>query len=481
VAVSEAGSSRPSNTTASRRAYGGRDLTTGSIPRNLWFLAWPATLSGALHTVDLLMEIVWAGFLGTHAIGGIGVAQGWVQLFNTARMGLDSATRGMVSRAVGAGDYRAANHAAMQALILNTSLALVILIIGSALAYPLLRVIGVSDAIAQEGASYLRWRFISTTTFAVLMVTMSILQAAGDPITPMKANVVGRLIHMVVSPFLIFGWGVPSMGIAGSAAGFAVAQIVSIGMTAYVLFSPNRAFQLSLKNVTVDLPMMGRMMKIGVPASVTSGERSLAQLLLISIVAPFGDVAIAAFSLVQRLQSFVNLGMVGLAQAAGVLSSQNLGAHQLQRARASANWAVAFTVALCVVFGLLFFLLPEPILHIFTRDEDLVVAGAHWLRIMAIGFLFMGIGDVFMYVLNTAGDTLLPMIVSLLSVWLVQQPAAIFLSGQTEGWSILGVPLPVYQGLGEFGVAWAMVLALIFRMLIYWPYFHWAPWYRRRI
>jgi Na+-driven multidrug efflux pump len=286
---------------------------------------------------------------------------------------------------------------------------------------------------------------------------------------------------MVVSPFLIFGWGVPAMGIAGSAAGFAIAQIVSIAMTAYVLFSPKRAFQLSLKNISIDLPMMGRMMKIGLPASVTSGERSLAQLLLIGIVAPFGDVAIAAFSLVQRLQSFVNLGLVGLAQAAGVLSSQNLGARLLDRARASTSWALVFTVALCIVFGTIFYVMPESILHIFTRDEALVATGAEWLRIMAIGFLFMGIGDVFMYVLNTAGDTLLPMIVSLLSVWLVQQPAAIFLSGQTAGWSILGHPLPVYTGLGDSGVAWAMVLALIFRMLIYWPYFQWAPWYRKRI
>ncbi len=427
------------------------------------------------------MEIVWAGFLGTSSIGGIGVAQGWVQLFNTARTGLDSATRAMVSRAIGAGDHRAASHAAMQALLLNGGLALIILVIGSALAYPLLRVIGVSDAIAEEGASYLRWRFISTTTFAVLMVTMSILQAAGDPITPMKANMVGRVIHMIVSPFLIFGWGVPGMGIAGSAAGFTIAQIISVAITAHALFSPSARFQLSLKGVSVDFPMMWRMLKIGLPASVTSGERSLAQLLLIGIVAPFGDVAIAAFALVQRLQSFVNLGLVGLAQAAGVLSSQNLGAQRLDRARASANWAVIFTVVLCIVFGILFYAVPEQILHLFTRDEALVATGVTWLRIMAIGFLFMGVGDVFMYVLNTAGDTVLPMIVSLLSIWAVQQPAAIFLSGQTVGMEIFGQPLPVLTGLGDQGVVWAMVVALIFRLCIYAPYFYLAPWYRKKI
>ncbi|MFN0072994.1 MAG: MATE family efflux transporter [Chloroflexota bacterium] len=466
---------------ASPAPIGGRTLTTGSIPRNLWFLAWPATVSGALHTVDLLMEIVWAGFLGTHAIGSIGVAQGWVQLFNTARMGLDASTRAMVSRAVGAGDHKAANHAAMQSLLLNVSLALVILVIGSLLAYPLLRVIGVSDAIAEEGASYLRWRFISTTTFAVLMVTMSILQAAGDPITPMKANMVSRVIHMAVSPFLIFGWGLPAMGIAGSAAGFAIAQVVGVAITAQALFAPTARFRLSFRNVSPDLPLMGRMLRIGLPASVTNGERSLAQLLLIGIVAPFGDVALAAYSLVQRLQSFVNLGLAGLAQAAGVLANQNLGAQQVDRARAAANWAVVFTVLLCIVVGILFFVFPIPLLHLFTRDEALVATGAAWLKIMVVGFLFMGIADVFMHVLNTAGDTMLPMVVSLLSIWLVQQPAALFLSGQTAGWVVLGQPLPVYTGLDDLGVAWAMVAALVFRLMIYWPYFQWAPWWKKKL
>jgi putative MATE family efflux protein len=427
------------------------------------------------------MEIVWAGFLGTHAIGSIGVAQGWVQVFNTARMGLDTSTRATVSRAVGAGDHDAANHAATQAILLNGSLALIIMVIGVTLAYPMLALLGVSDAVAAEGASYLRWRFVSTTTFAFLMVTMSILQAAGDPITPMKANAASRLIHMAVSPFLIFGWGVPAMGIAGSAAGFAIAQVIGVGMTVYALFGPSSRFKLSLRNPKPDFPLMWRMIRLGAPASVTSGERSIAQLLLIGIVAPFGDLAIAAFSVVQRLQLFVNLGQGGVAQAAGVLASQNLGARKLANARAAANWAIVYSVILSTIIGIVFFVFPVSVLHIFTRDEALVEAAVPWMRIMVVGFLFMGIGDVFMYVLNTCGNTFLPMIVSLLSIWAVQQPAALFLSGQLGRWHLFGQPLPALSGLGDLGVAWAIVLALVFRLLIYWPYFQWATWWRRRL
>jgi Na+-driven multidrug efflux pump len=297
----------------------------------------------------------------------------------------------------------------------------------------------------------------------------------------MHANTVSRVLHMAVSPFLIFGWGMPAMGIAGSAAGFAIAQTVGVAMTLHALFSPRARFRLSLRNVSLDLPMMWRMLRIGIPASVTSGERSIAQLLLVSIVAPFGDVAVAAYSLVQRLQSFIQLVLAGLGQAAGVLASQNLGAQKLDRARSSANWAVVFTIVICVVIGCVSYIFPIQILNLFTRDEALVSSGEVWMRIMVAGFLFMGVGDVYMYVLNTAGDTVLPMIVSLLGIWAVQQPAAIFLSGQTLGWSILGMPLPVYDGLQDQGVAWAMVLALVFRVCIYTPYFYLAPWYRKRI
>ena len=56
-------------------AYLTRDLTQGSIPRNLWFLAWPTMVSGLLQTADLVAELVWAGFLGYRAIASIGVAQ----------------------------------------------------------------------------------------------------------------------------------------------------------------------------------------------------------------------------------------------------------------------------------------------------------------------------------------------------------------------------------------------------------------------
>ena len=83
-----------------RSAYATRDLTDGSVRRTLWFLAWPQTADGALRMVDQLADLVWAGFIGSLAIAGMGVAQLYSQMAFTARMGLDMGMRAMVSRAM---------------------------------------------------------------------------------------------------------------------------------------------------------------------------------------------------------------------------------------------------------------------------------------------------------------------------------------------------------------------------------------------
>ena len=96
-----------------RSAYATRDLTTGSIPRNLFFIAWPQFIEGFLRVVDQLADLVWAGFLGTRAIAGMGVAQQYTQMAFTGRQGIDISQRAMISRAIGMGDQALANHVLM--------------------------------------------------------------------------------------------------------------------------------------------------------------------------------------------------------------------------------------------------------------------------------------------------------------------------------------------------------------------------------
>ena len=96
-----------------------RDLIRGSIPRNLWNMAWPQMADSALTVVDQIADLFWAGRMGYRTIAGLGVAQIFMLIYSTARIGLDTGMRAMISRAIGANDREYANHVLLQALTIT--------------------------------------------------------------------------------------------------------------------------------------------------------------------------------------------------------------------------------------------------------------------------------------------------------------------------------------------------------------------------
>ena len=133
--------------------------------------------------------------------------------------------------------------------------------------------------------------------------------------------------------------------------------------------------------------------------------------------------------------------------------------------------------------GGLMFLFPKALLGIFTRDADLLVIAVPWLHIQVLGFMGLGVGMVFQQTFNTAGDTFIPMIVILASVWGIQQPLAIMLSGIGANFSLFGlqIPLPTIGHLAQFGIAWAIAISVGARIAIYFPYFLWGPWMKKKV
>lgn len=469
-------------------AYATRDLTTGSIPRHLWFLAWPQIVSGSLMMLDMVADLVWAGRgFGARAIAGLGAAQSWTMLIMTGRMGLDTASRAMVSRAVGAGNLALANHVALQSFTLSGGFALVMMAVGVLLTEFLLRLLGVSEAVIATGANYMRMQFVASATMGLMWMSGSVLQASGDTLTPMKAQVAARVLHLVLSPLLAFGWlGFPNLGLVGLAAGNVVAQLAGAAWNFWVLFTGRSRLHLTLRGYRVDFPLLWRMVQIGTPASVTSMERSLSQLAVVWLVTAFGDIALAAYSVSQRLMMLTNLGSMGLGQASGILVGQNLGAGRPERARKSVVWALGFVLLMSMGIGGVLWAFAEPLLSIFSHREDkaeLLQVAVPWFRIVLIGFAVMGVNMVFMQSFNTAGDTLPPMLTSLATVWGIQVPLAVMLSGAAEHWTVFGiaVPLPTIANLGPYGIAWAMTVAMASNLLVYIPYFIWGPWWKKRV
>lgn len=447
-----------------------QDLTTGSIPRHLWSLSWPQVLEGVLNVTDQVVDLIWAGRLpgGFRALAGVGVAQSFTQFGMMARQGLDMSARAMISRAVGAKNIPLANHIALQAFTLTGVYSLVMIVVGLFLTDVFLRLIGASQAIQAETAAYMRIQFMGMSTMSFRMASGAALQSAGDVITPLKATTLTRVTHIALTPFMMFGWWwFPAFGLPGAARANVIAQLLGCVINFRTLLKGHSRLHLTLRGYRVDYGLLWRLLKLGAPASVAGLERATAQLVLLGLVVPFGDVALAAYSLTRRMEMFSNFGSMGLGQAAGILVGQNLGAGDPHRAKASIGWALVYVGIMKSVIGTLIFLFPVALVTIFTPQEDVVQLTSIWLRIQVLAAVFMGMSMVFQQSFNTAGDTVAPLVVTLVGVWGVELPLAWLLSHGA--------------GVGPLGVGYAAIAGMAARLVCYVPYFYWGRWLRVKV
>ncbi|MFC2015073.1 MATE family efflux transporter [Chloroflexota bacterium] len=445
-----------------------RDWTKGSIVGNLLLLSWPMVINEILWAVGPTVDMIWVGRLGAASIAGVGVAGIVVMLLMAARMGLGQGTRALVSRFIGAGDNMLANHVAQQAFVISGIYSVVMASIGILLAEPLLILFGLEADVVHEGASYLRIQFIGSTAMSFWMMAEMIMYGSGDGVTPMKISVIARLVHLVLDPFLIFGWWIfPRLGVSGAALANIFAHITGTILGLWALFSGRTRLRITLKNFRLDLNIIWRIVKIGIPSSISGIQRSIGNLALMWFIVPFGTMAIAAHTLCQRIEMIFFMLSFGLGMAAGVLVGQNLGAGQPERAEKS-GWLAAGLVTIIMVVGSVALLLwTDGIVHIFTQEPGLEEIVSTFLRIAAVGYLVIGFTSVMMQGISGAGDTLPPMVISVSMVWLLQLPLAFL--------------LPRITNLGVLGIRWAMVVAMVTGAVAYAIYFKLGRWKQKKV
>jgi putative MATE family efflux protein len=424
------------------------------------------------YTINMLgpiIDMVWVGRLGPADVAAVGISGLAVNLVNSLQMGLFTGTRAIAARLVGAGDYEKANHVANQAVIVSAGFSIIMALLGIFLAAPMLALTGASRDVVALGASYNRIEFIGSITMTFRVMNDAIMQASGDSVTPMKIGIIFRIIHITLSPFLIFGWwSFPRLGVIGAAATGVFSQGVGASLGLWMLSSGHTRLRLSMRKFRMDARVIWLMVKIGIPASIMGTQRGISQFVLMWNMSPFGTLAVAAQSLQQRVDMLVMNPLMGLGQASGVLVGQNLGAREPGRARRSAwlaaSWATIITVfcAIAVQFWGAFI-----ISHLFSSDPDLLPVSTTFLRIAAVGWLAMGFTAVLQQSVNGAGDTVIPMIISFLTIWLVQLPLAYI--------------IPRFTGLAEYGVRWGMAVATVTGAISYIVYFARGRWMRKKL
>jgi len=445
-----------------------RDWTKGSIIRNLLTLSWPIIVGNSLNLLGPVIDMVWVGKLGAASIAGVGISSMAVMLVTSARMGLTTGTRAIIARFIGSGDSSGANHVAQQAFVVSGIYVVVTASIGIFFAEPIMNIFGLEADVVAEGAAYMRIMFIGSIAMSFRMMAEGIMQASGDTVTPMRIIIFFRIFHVVLCPFLVFGWWIfPNLGVSGAALTNVISQSFGTAIGLWILFSGRTRLRLTLRNFHLDPGMIWRIVKIGIPASIMTMERTFGDMVLVWFMSPFGTLAVAGHALIQRIQAVLRMPCMGFGVGAGVIVGQNLGAGKPERAEKSGWLAAGIAEAFTFLASIVILIWAENIIRIFNSEPDMVKLAAFFLRIHGAGYLVMGFYFVLQHCISGAGDTMPPMLITLLNFWLVQIPLAFL--------------LPRYTSLGVYGVRWAMVAGMLVTAVAYIIYYRLGRWKRKKV
>jgi putative MATE family efflux protein len=425
-------------------------------------------ISDGLNLSGPTIDMLWVGRLGPTSIAAVGVSGLVLQLMTLGIWGVNIGLRALIGRFIGNGDNEGAKHVGRQALILSASystLAAVILII---LAKPILNLFGVQPDVLALGTPYLQIALLGAIPTSIYMMTEAVMQATGDTVTPMKISLLMRVTQVGLAPLLIFGWGMfPALGVRGAALSNVISSAVGMGVGLYVVFSGRTRLRFDLKHFRVDFSTMGRILRIGIPTSISSAQRSFGSIILMGFITPFGTLAVASYSLLTRIQQFAFITNSGFGRASAILVSQNLGAGQAKRSERCAWLALVSSECVILVLVVLMLIWSRGTIRIFTPDIDMIDFTSVLLRIMLIGYSVTAFQFILSQSLIGAGDTIPAMLIDLISMWVFTLPMAYILSHSTS--------LEVY------GIWWALAAGSVLSATIYLLYFRTGRWKHKAV
>lgn len=448
---------------------GGRDLTTGSIPRHLLALAVPGALSNLLQFSYYFVDMIWLGRLGPSAVAVVTTYFYFFMvfvLFNQI-IGLGSIT--LISRSFGAKDLAACRAYIGQTFSFKLLIALVVMAGGLLLQRWMWTAFGSAPDVVEFGLQYTTVMFSVIPIYFSAFTLRTALSCIGDMTTLLKISAVSTALNLVLDPFLIFeqvhigpfpalGIHAPlavlpglGMGVAGAAWSSFTAIAVMFLLGLYYFVSGRTYLRMRLAEFfTWNWATVWRVLKIGVPPAVGENLTSIAQIIVGRVLNIYGTAVFAASGIMGTVFGLVFIPAGGVSQAVATLVGQNLGAGQPRRAEHSVYVAGGLTAGVLVLMLTAAALWPAPLVRLFLPGADAasreaVAWAVRFLRVALLMMFAMGIGMVFAAAFWGSGDTKPPMFVRIATTYGLQIPLTLL------GALWLKVENPIF-------IVWAWVL-----------------------
>lgn len=400
-----------------------RNLTKGSVFRNLIYFSLPYLLSCFLQTFYGLADLFITGqYNGAAAISAVSIGSQVTHMLTVIIVGLAMGTTVTISRAVGAKKSGLAAKGIGNTILLFALVAIFATVLLMVSVDVIISVISTPrEAIAQT-RSYLLICFAGVPFITAYNVISGIFRGLGDSKSPMYFVAVAGVINILLDILFI---GPLGMGAAGAALATIIAQAMSVVFALFALKKMKLGIRISRQDFRFDKSVLSAILKVGIPIAVQDGLIQVSFLVITAIANQRGIVAAASVGIVEKIISFLFLVPSAMLSSVSAIAAQNAGARQHERGRQVLRYGIGVSVSFGIVVALVCQICAEPLLGLFVQNDAAVVEmGSQYLRAYVLDCIFAGIHFCFSGYFCAYGKAIVSFVQNLLSIVLIRIPGA---------------------------------------------------------
>ena len=430
-----------------------KDLTIGKEGRLIFNFAVPMLIGNVFQQLYNIVDAAIVGnFLGKEALAAVGASFPIIFTLISLIIGIASGAMVVISQYFGAKDMEKVKRTIDTFYIFMFIAAILITAAGIYFSEDILRLMQLPEEILPQATTYMSIYLIGIVSFFGFNGTSAILRGLGDSKTPLYFIIIATFSNIALDILfvVVFKWG-----ISGVAFATVISQTGAFITTIIYLNRYHEVIKLKFRKLKFDWELFYKSLKIGLPAGLQHTIVALGMMALMGIVNTFGTNVIAGYSVAIRLDSLAIMPAMNFSAALATFVGQNLGANKQKRVRKGMLFTLLMSSAFSITIMATLLIWGKNLMNLFTNDTEVVRIGYEYLSVVSPFYIVFSIMFTLNGVLRGAGDTLIPMFITLLALWGVRIPAAYLLS----------------RKFGELGIWWAVPMGMVVGVILTYIYY----------
>ena len=420
-----------------------KDLTVGKEGKLIFNFAMPMLLGNLFQQLYNIVDSAIVGnFIGKEALAAVGASFPIIFTLISLIIGVASGAMIVISQYFGAKDIERVRRTIDTFYIFIFIASIFISAAGIYFSGDIFNLIKLPAEIIPQAKTYLNIYLLGMVAFFGFSVTSAVLRGLGDSKTPLYFLIVSTLFNIGFDLLfvVVFKWGIAGVAYATvlSQTGAFISAIIYLNRTHEVV-------KLQIRKLRFDKDLFLKSLRIGIPSGLQQTFVALGAMAMMTIVNAFGTDVIVGYSIAIRLDALAVMPAMNFSAALATFVGQNLGAQKQERVKAGVLSTLAMSGTVALLVTLILQVWGKSFLGIFTQDVEVIAVGYQYLSLVSLFYILFAVMFSLNGVLRGAGDTLIPMFITLLALWGARIPTAYFLS----------------QKFGVIGIWWAIPIGMV--------------------